>query len=65
MCLACEADALWELYLAQRAEGLGGKPLPTEGDGGGVRSDARADAAASTPRDASIAAFSCDDPAGE
>jgi hypothetical protein len=65
MCLACEADALWELYLAQRAESLGGKPLPAEGDGNDVGADSGADAAATDPRGASAAAFSCDDPAGE
>jgi hypothetical protein len=65
MCLACEADAVWELYLAQRAESLGGKLLPAEGDGNGVGADLGADAAATDPRGAPVAAFGCDDPAGE
>ena len=64
MCLACEADALWELYLAQRAESLGGKLPPAGGDGNGVAASG-ADAVTPDPRGASVTAFSCDDPAGE
>ena len=63
MCLACEAEALWELYLAQRAKASEGKPSAAGDGGGGAESNAGVGETA--PRVAPVAAFGCEDPAAE
>ena len=60
MCLACEMDQLWMLYLEQQAQAA------KDADAGGAPPKPEAENSASTPKQSSSTrALICEEPTGE